>query len=87
MLDRALRKLPPVLKKPPPATVCFATTLATTSGRFDLFRTRRNTDDSFKWKRGVDNKRHTNAHRHLTSPSPIGALIPPSPPDSYQHWS
>jgi hypothetical protein len=58
---------PPVLKKPPLATVCFATTLATTSGRFDLFRIRINTDDSFKWKSGVDNKR-------------IPTLIATSPP-------
>jgi hypothetical protein len=44
--------------------------------------TRLNTGDSFKSKTDVDNKRHTNAHRPLTSPSPIGISILPSPPDS-----
>ena len=42
---------------------------------------RLNTVDSFKSKTGVDNKRHTNAHQPLTSHSPTGVSIPPSPPD------
>ncbi len=29
----------------------------------------------------VESKRHTNAHRPLTSHSPTGVSIPPSPPD------
>jgi hypothetical protein len=29
----------------------------------------------------VENKRHTNAHQPLTYRSPVGATIPPSPPD------
>src|SRR6267143_4753321 len=33
------------------------------------FGTRINAGDSFKWKSGVDNKRHTHAHHDLTSPS------------------
>src|SRR5208283_872428 len=39
--------------------------------------TRLNTGDSFKSKTDVDNKRHTNAHQPLTSPSPMGVSIPP----------
>jgi len=39
--------------------------------------TRLNTGDSFKSKTDVDNKRHTNAHRPLTSHSPTGVSIPP----------
>jgi hypothetical protein len=42
--------------------------------------TRLNIGDSFKSKTGVDNRRHTNAHQLLTSHSPIGVSIPPSPP-------
>src|SRR6266403_1313806 len=33
-----------------------------------------------KLKMRVENKRHTNAHRPLTSNSPTGVSIPPSPP-------
>jgi hypothetical protein len=40
------------------------------------FLTRINAGDSFKCKRGVDNKRHTNAHRPFTSFSPNGTSIP-----------
>jgi len=54
-----------------------ATTLATTFGRFGPSGTRVNISDSFKSNRHVENKRHTNAHHPLTSPSPIGATIPP----------
>ncbi len=42
--------------------------------------TRLNTGDSFKSKTDVDNKRHTSAHQPLTSHSPMGVSIPPSPP-------
>ena len=42
--------------------------------------TRLNTVDSFKSKTDVDNKRHTSAHLPLTSHSPMGISIPPSPP-------
>ena len=42
--------------------------------------TRLNAGNSFKSKTGVDNKRHTNAHQPLTSHSPMGVSIPPSPP-------
>jgi hypothetical protein len=45
-----------------------------------LSGTRLNTGDSFKWKAAAHNKRHTNVHRPLTSHSPIGVQIPPSPP-------
>ena len=44
------------------------------------FGTRINAGDTFKWKSGVDNKRHTCAHQPLTSPWPMEAKIPPSPP-------
>jgi hypothetical protein len=97
MLERALRKLPshfPAvgvawgtilkhhrLEKAPQLPVCFATTLATTFDRFGPSRNRLNTGDSFKSKTGVDNKRHTSAHQPLTSHSPMGVSIPPSPPD------
>jgi hypothetical protein len=33
----------------------------------------------------VENKRHTNAHQPLTSPSPTEVLIPPSPPEFSHH--
>src|SRR5437773_1633444 len=71
----------------PPQSSFRATTLATTFGRLAPSGTRVNISDSFKSNRHVENKRHTNAHHPLTSPSPIGATIPPSPPDSCQHWS
>ena len=72
------------LEKATQLPVCFATTLATTFGRFGPSRNRLNTGDSFKPKTGVDNKRHTNAHQPLTSHSPTGVSIPPSPP-SFQN--
>ena len=46
------------------------------------FRTRINAGDSFKWKSGVDNKRHTNAHQPLPDRSPAEVSIPPSLPPS-----
>jgi hypothetical protein len=57
-----------------------ATVFATTPGRFEASGTRLNTGDSFKWKQRLENKRHTNTHLPLTSHSPIGVSIPPSPP-------
>jgi hypothetical protein len=35
-----------------------------------------------KIKMRVENKRHTNAHQPLTSLSPIGVSIPPSPSET-----
>jgi hypothetical protein len=46
-----------------------------------LFGDRTESGDSRKSKRRADNKRHTSAYQPLTSHSPIGATIPPSPPD------
>ena len=63
--------------KRPPRQHSGATTLATTSGRFNLFQTPINACDSFKWKRGVDNKRHTNTHPPLTDCSTTEVSIPP----------
>src|SRR6267143_2090059 len=62
---------------PPSATVCFATTLATTSGQFDLFRNPHKRWRFFQMESGVDNKRHTNAHQPLTDRSPTEVSIPP----------
>jgi len=54
------------LEKAPQPPVCFATTLATTFGRFGPSRNRLNTGDSFKSKTGVD----TRDIPTLTNPSP-----------------
>ncbi len=57
-----------------------ATSFATTFDRFAALGTRINTGDSVKSETAADNKRHTNAHRPLTSHSPTGSTIPPPPP-------
>ena len=44
------------------------------------FGTRINAADSFKWKSGVDNNRHTNAHQALPNRSPTEVSIAPFPP-------
>src|SRR5258707_14417414 len=56
-----------------------ATSFATTFGRFAPLESRINTGDSVKSETAADNKRHTNAHRPLTSHSPTGSTIPPPP--------
>ena len=49
-------------------------------------RDRIESGDSPKSPQPVENKRHTNAHQRLTSQSPIGAKIPPSPPVLCFQW-
>ena len=96
MLKRALRKPPShfpavgwlggrygsstVLRKPPSYQSVLLLLLLLISVDLAPPGTRLNTGDSFKSKTGVDNKRHTNAHQPLTSHSPTGVSIPPSPP-------
>ena len=44
-----------------------STVFATTPSRFEVSGTRLNTDDSFKWKQRLENKRHTNTHLAMRS--------------------
>jgi hypothetical protein len=76
---RTILKLPR-FEKPPPATVCFCYYSCYYFRSICSLSDRINAGDSFKCKRGVDNKRHTNAHRPFTSFPPNGTSIPPSPP-------
>jgi len=51
--------------------------LATTFVPFDRFRKPHKRSRFFQMEKRIENKRHTNADQPLTSPSTIGATIPP----------
>src|SRR2546429_301843 len=64
--------------------------LATTFVSFDRFRNPHKRWRFFQMEKRTENKRHISAHQPLTSQSPIGATIPPSPPDfpscAFREW-